>query len=149
MFAPICLFTYNRLSETRQTVEALQKNYLAKDSNLFIFSDGPKNESSSHKVNAVREYLKSIDGFKSITIYESIENKGLANSIISGVTQVIEKYGKVIVVEDDLVLSENFLSFMNKSLTYYKTIPKVFSISGFCLKITAPKKFQYDMFFLG
>ena len=77
--APICLFTYNRLSETRQTLEALKQNYLAKESELFIFSDGHKNSSGMAKVLEVRDYLKTVKGFKKIRIQESNRNKGLAN----------------------------------------------------------------------
>lgn len=73
--APICLFTYNRLSETQQTVETLKKNYLSSKSELFIFSDGPKNNNDAQKVKEVRNYLKTIDGFKSVTIYESPKKK--------------------------------------------------------------------------
>lgn len=147
--APICLFTYNRLDETIQTVESLKNNLLAKESNLFIFSDGPKDESSSHKVAEVRDYINTIEGFKTIEIIESPCNKGLATSIISGVSSVLKKFDSVIVVEDDLVLSTNFLDFMNKSLQVYKTEERVFSISGYCLKVRPPKNYLYDMFFWG
>jgi len=133
--APVCLFTYNRLSETQQTVEALKKNYLAPESELFIFSDGPKDETGIKKVKEVRQYIKKIDGFKSVTIFESPKNKGLANSIILGVTQIIEKYGKVIVLEDDLITSPNFLDFMNQALDYYERIKILKSINGYGFKI--------------
>jgi len=135
--APICLFTYNRLSETKQTVEALQNNFLAKESDLFIFSDGGKNEVSKVKVQEIRAYIKTIVGFNSINIVESIENKGLANSIISGVTQVVNKYEKVIILEDDLITSPNFLNFMNQALDFYKNDAQVQSINGFSLLINS------------
>jgi hypothetical protein len=137
MLAPICLFTYNRLSETKQTVAALQQNYLATESELFIFSDGPKNEEDKLKVNEVLNYIKQISGFKDITIIESPINKGLANSIIDGVTQIIEKYGKVIVLEDDLITSPNFLDFMNQALDFYLEKKKIQSINGFSLDINS------------
>jgi len=133
--APICLFTYNRLSETKLTVKALQKNYLAKESDLFIFSDGAKNESSAYKVSAVREYLREIDGFKSIIIYESKVNKGLADSIIDGVSKIINQYGNVIVLEDDLLTLPNFLDFMNQSLSFYAEEELIQSINGFSLSL--------------
>ena len=135
MLAPICLFTYNRLSETHQTVEALKHNYLAHESELVIFSDGPKNENSLPKVEAVRQYLHSISGFKSVKIIESQENKGLANSIINGVSQIVEKYGKVIVIEDDLISSPNFLSFMNQALDFYIHDKNIQSINGYSLSL--------------
>ena len=148
MLAPICLFTYNRLNETIKTVEALQKNYLATDSDLCIFSDGPKNKEISLHVEEVRQYLKTIKGFKTVTIYESDINKGLANSIISGVTQIIKKYGKVIVLEDDLVTSPNFLNFLNQGLQFYENIPKIFSITGYCFDLPSLINYSND-YFLG
>lgn len=147
--APICLFVYNRIEETRLTIEALQKNYLAPESELFIFSDGYKDEIDRQKVKEVRLYIRTIKGFKSITIYESRNNKGLAPSIIAGVTKVLNIHGKVIVVEDDLLLSSNFLEYMNQSLSIYSEESKVFSISGFCLKIKKPKYYAYDVFMWG
>ena len=86
--APICLFTYNRLQETKETISALQNNFLAKDSDLFIFSDGAKNKSDIIKVEEVRSYLHTISNFKSVVITESIENIGLAQSIVSGLSLI-------------------------------------------------------------
>lgn len=143
MLAPICLFTYNRLSETQQTVEALQKNYLASESDLFIFSDGARNESELPKVKEVRQYLQTLSGFKTIHFFESSENKGLAESIISGVTQIIEKHEKVIVLEDDLITSSNFLSFMNQALDYYSSDVNVRSINGYSLSMKEKAKDVY------
>ena len=133
--SPITLFVYNRLDHTRQTVEALQKNELAKQSELFIYSDAPKNETAQQKVNEVREYIKSVDGFKKITIIERDKNWGLANSIIDGVTNIVNEYGKIIVLEDDLVTSPYFLKFMNEALEMYKDDLKVASIHGYIYPI--------------
>lgn len=147
--APICLFTYSRLEETKQTVEALQNNFLASQSNLFIFSDGPKNESVKNKVDAVREYIKTIKGFKSIVVFLSKNNKGLANSIIEGVTKIINQFGQVIVLEDDLVTTPNFLDYMNSSLVEFSNNDKVFSISGFSYQIDVSETLNYDNYFWG
>ena len=133
--APICLFTYNRLDETKQTVEALQQNHLAPESELFIFSDGPKNEKAKSKIDEVRAFLKTIDGFKKVTIFEAEINKGLANSIIDGVTQIIQQYGKVIVLEDDLITAPNFLDFMNQALDFYNYDSNIQTVNGFSLSI--------------
>lgn len=143
MLAPICLFTYNRLSETQQTVAALQRNYLAAESELFVFSDGPKNEDGKIKVEVVREYIHSISGFKSVEIFESPLNKGLANSIIDGVSQIIEKYGKVIVLEDDLISTSNFLIFMNKALDFYIDEKNIQSVNGYSLSLKDKKEDVY------
>lgn len=129
--APVLLFTYKRLDQTRQAVTALQQNFLAPESELFIFSDGPKTENDAPAVQSVRKYISTIRGFKKVTVLEAVKNKGLAASIIDGVTQLIDKYGQVIVLEDDLVPSRNFLSFSNQALQYYKYDPQVFSIGGY------------------
>jgi hypothetical protein len=128
--APVTLFVYNRPWHTRQTVETLKKNELANESELFIFSDAPKNEGAEKKVKEVREFIKKIEGFKKVTIIEREKNWGLADSIIDGVTNIVNKYGKIIVLEDDLVTSPYFLKFMNEALEYYKDEKKVWHISG-------------------
>lgn len=128
--APIVLFVYNRPDHTRQTVEALQKNEIASESELFIYSDAAKNENAVAKVNEVREYISSIDGFKNITIIKREKNWGLANSIIDGVTKIVNEYGKIIVLEDDLVTSPYFLKFMNEALEVYEDEKRVWHVSG-------------------
>jgi len=133
--APIVLFVYNRPDHTRQTVEALQKNELASESELFIYSDAPKNDNAIAKVNEVREYIKTVNGFKEITIIERDKNWGLANSIIDGVTKIVNEYGKIIVLEDDLVTSPYFLRFMNEALESYKDEEKVMHITGYSYPI--------------
>jgi hypothetical protein len=129
--APIALFVYNRLELVQQTILNLQKNYLAKDSDLFIFSDGPKDDEDNIKIINVRNYLKKITGFKSVKIIERDKNIGLANSIISGVTEIANQYEKIIVLEDDMVTSPYFLQYMNESLDFYKDEEKVISIHGY------------------
>jgi len=133
--SPIVLFVYNRQDHTRKTIEALKKNIYADTSDLIIFSDAPKNESVAEEVNEVRNYIKTITGFKSVKIIERKTNFGLANSIIEGVTKIVNKYGKVIVLEDDLVTSKYFLQFMNDALELYKNESKVACISGYVYPI--------------
>jgi hypothetical protein len=148
--SPIVLFVYDRPWHTKQTVKFLQQNELAKDSLLYIFSDGPKSDKSIDAVIKVREYIKSIKGFKDVIIKESEKNKGLANSIISGVTEVINKHGKVIVLEDDLVTSSNFLLYMNKLLNKYENENSIYSITGYnhprrLMKVS--NNYNYDIYF--
>lgn len=148
--SPIVLFVYNRSWHTRQTVEFLQKNELADQSDLFIYSDGPKDEQAEKAVQKVREYIHTIDGFKTVTIREREENWGLAKSIISGVTEVINKYGRIIVLEDDLISSTTFLNYMNYYLNHYKDEQKVFSITGFNYSeniLNVPDDYQYSIYF--
>jgi len=133
--APIVLFAYNRFWHTRQTIESLQKNLYAGQSNLFIFSDGPKTDKDEPKVKEVREYLKTIKGFNNIEIIEREKNWGLANNIIDGVTKIVNEYGKIIVLEDDLITSPYFLKYMNEALDRYKDEEVVMHISGYMYPI--------------
>ncbi len=125
MLSPILLFVYNRLTHTQRCVEALLKNPLASESELFIYSDEAKDDTQKETVNEVRKYIHTVNGFKNITIIERNENWGLARSIIDGVSTQVNHYGKVIVLEDDLVVAPHFLQFMNDALEAYKDEPKV------------------------
>ena len=145
MHAPIALFAYNRPWHTQQTVDALLKNAEACDSDLIVFSDGAKDEPSKAKVDEVRQYLRMIKGFKSIRIIERDQNLGLAQSIISGVTVVTNEYGRVIVLEDDLVTSPYFLKYMNDGLVLYKNDARVISIHGYNYPVNEPLP---DAFFI-
>ena len=133
--APIVLFVYNRPWHTQQTVEALQKNKLASESELFIYSDDAKNDDARVSVDEVRKYIDNITGFKKITVIKRDKNWGLANSIIDGVTKIVNEYGRIIVLEDDLVTSPYFLKFMNEGLTMYENEDKVASIHGYIYPI--------------
>ena len=149
MLAPIVLFVYNRADHFQKTFEALSKCPEASDSELFIFSDGPKNESAAPKVQKVRKALHAVETsgfFKSITIYESPVNKGLASSIISGVTNIMERFGRAIVLEDDCQASPNFLSFMNRCLDAFENNPQIGSIAGYAPPIDFPKDYTNDTF---
>ncbi|MDO8483137.1 MAG: glycosyltransferase [bacterium] len=129
--APITLFVYNRLTHTEKTIAALRKNTLATQSELFIFSDGPKDRNDEIKVNTVRSYIKQVSGFKHVSIIEREKNLGLADSITSGVTKVVNDFGKVIVLEDDIITSPHFLQFMNDSLNLYVNDKSVMEVSGY------------------
>lgn len=131
ILSPIVLFTYKRLDTLKQTVEALKKNYLATESDLYVFSDAAKGEQDKKAVDEVRKYIHSINGFKSITIYEAESNKGLATSIIEGVSQVLKVHEAVIVLEDDLLTTPNFLNFMNGALDYFKNNEAIYAVNGY------------------
>jgi hypothetical protein len=133
--APILLFCYKRLDTLKKTISALQKNRLATESKLYIFSDGPKNPEDAGQVQNIRAYLRTIRGFKTIDIIEAPSNKGLANSIIHGVTKIFDIHDRVIVLEDDILTSSNFLSFMNQALNFYEK-RNILNISGFSFPIT-------------
>lgn len=142
ILSPIVLFVYNRPLHTQETVKALQKNELAEHSELFIYSDAPKNDNAIEKVNEVRKYIKTINGFKKVTIIERKYNWGLANSIIDGVTTIVNQYGKIIVLEDDLLTSPYFLNFMNDALEFYKNKKKVWEVGAYVYPVDINKSFR-------
>ena len=128
--APIALFVYNRPEHTRRTVESLASTDLADQSDLYIFSDGAKTPEADSAVKAVRDYVSSIDGFKSVTVVERPENLGLARSVMTGVTDLVDRFGQIIVLEDDMLFSRGFLDYHNKALTKYRDEKSVLQISG-------------------
>jgi GT2 family glycosyltransferase len=137
--APIALFVYNRPEHTRRTISYLQKNLLADESRLYIFSDGPKSESEHENVEEVRQFIRKVDGFKSVHIIERKENLGLANSIISGVTQLVNEYEKVIVFEDDLLTSQHTLRYFNTALQRYANEDKIMHVGGYMYPLDTKK----------
>jgi hypothetical protein len=146
--SPIILFTYNRPLQVKLVLESLQRSYYSKKSDLFIYSDGAKNNDEDiKKVLLVRNYLKKINGFKKITIIERNKNYGLSKNIISGVTSVLKKYSKVIVLEDDILVNKNFLKYMNDSLLLYRSHKNVASIHGYSYPIKLPSYFS-DYYFI-
>lgn len=149
--APVILFVYNRPWHTRQVFGHLQKNSFANQTELIIYSDGPKNAKDVDKIRKIRDHLGSnTTGFKKVTIIKRDKNIGLANSIINGTSEVINKYGKAIILEDDLITSPQFLKYINDALNYYQLENKIFSISGYSpskyiMKI--PKGYTEDVYF--
>ncbi len=136
VLAPIVLFVYNRLQHTIKTIEALKKNELASKSVLYIYSDGPKNLYDETSVIELRKYLYGISGFFKVSIIERSNNFGLSDNIIEGVTSICNKYGKVIVLEDDLVTSPFFLTYMNEGIDKYINHKNVCSIHGYVYPIS-------------
>ena len=123
--APVILMTYARPEHTRKTLHALAKNKLAADSVLYIFCDGPKNAKAIEKNKLVREIVleeEEKQRFQSVHVQISETNLGLATSIITGATQIIKKYGKCILIEDDLITAPDFLTYMNECLQYYQSV---------------------------
>jgi Glycosyl transferase family 2 len=147
--APIALFAYNRPQHTRQTIESLQRNVLAKDSDLIIFSDAPKHEASAEAVGEVRKYIRKVEKFKSVTIVERDKNWGLANSIIDGVTSVVKEHEHIIVLEDDIITSSHFLEYMNAALIHYKEDPQAFSVGAYSFPaqtMPIPSDYHWDTY---
>lgn len=152
MLSPIIVFSYNRPDHLRKTLETLSQNELARESDLFIICDGAKINATEKQRDNIREnrkIAKSTIGFKSLHVIERNYNFGLARNIIEGVTSVINEYGKVIVLEDDLLTSTYFLKYMNSALDYYQDRPGVMSISANrppLNKMEIPADYEYDVF---
>lgn len=150
--APIVVFSYDRPDHLRRTLDALAKNDLASESILYIYCDGAKDTASDEQRKRIIENRKvahAAAGFKELHVIEREKNWGLANNIISGVTEVIEKHERVIVLEDDLLTSPFFLKYMNEALEFYKDRPGVMSISANrppVGKMTIPEDYPYDVF---
>lgn len=129
--APVVLFTYNRPEHTKRTIEALAANVLADKTDLYIFSDAAKKEADGEKIREIRDYAAGVRGFASVQLIVREKNFGLAKNIIRGVTEIINQYGTVIVLEDDLVTNRYFLLFMNDALEHYKDSKRVTGVTGF------------------
>lgn len=126
--APVVLFVYNRPKHALQTLQALANNDLADESTLYIFADGPKENASKpelDKIKEVRIIIKSTQWCEHVTIVERDKNKGLDNSIVDGITEIISKHGNIIVLEDDIVTAPGFLRFMNDNLLIYESSEEV------------------------
>jgi hypothetical protein len=133
-YAPIVLFVYARPEHTRRTLEALAANPEAKDSLLYVFADGPPDGAAPglrSRIEEVRRIVRERPWCGEVRIIESNVNRGLADSIVSGVTEVVERHGKIIVLEDDIVTSPAFLQFMNDALRVYENVEDVAGVSGF------------------
>ena len=147
--APIAFFAYNRPEHTRRSLESLAQCGEAAESELFIFCDGPKKPEDEEDVREVRRLVKSRRWCSKVNIIVRNENMGLAHSIISGVTDTVNSYGNVIVLEDDLVTSPYFLYYMNKALDFYKDDPAVFSISAYnhpTELMPFPTDYEFDVY---
>lgn len=144
--APIGISTYIRLEHLKRTIESLVQSPLAFDSELYVFSDAARS-GDEEKVDSIRGYLRTVEGFKSINIVERTENNRVANSR-GGLTQLLDAYGSVIFMPEDTVVAPGFLAFMNEGLERYKCNQKIFSIAGYTPPICIPKNYPYDVFFL-
>ncbi len=146
--APVVVFAYNRPDHLRQTLSALAAADLAGESRVRVYADGPRDPAAREAVAAVGRVLDNPAWRESFDVFEvvaSAENLGLARAIISGVSEVVGQAGKVIVLEDDLIVSRDFLRFMNDALEFYRDDPTVGSISGFCPLKAPPAGYRHDV----
>lgn len=147
MPAPVVLFAFNRPDALKASLEALAANELASDTPLYIRLDGPRNEADAEKVAAVREVALAARGFLRVEVLCSEVNRGLSESVIAGIQNVLDIYESVIVLEDDLVTHPGFLSFMNAGLELYRDVPGVFSVCGYTSEVRMPSGYGYDAYF--
>lgn len=145
-FAPVVLFVFARPGHTKITLDRLRLNVYAPQTDLIIYSDAARNSREECLVRDVRELIRSIKGFRSLKVIERETNYGLAGNIIEGVTEVCGEYGKVIVLEDDIVTSPFFLKYMNDALDFYSNDLRVWHISGWNYPIDSEE--LGDAFFL-
>lgn len=148
--APVILFVFNRPEHTKCILEKLNQDFLAKYTDLIIYSDNYKLNKDQKKVSEVREYINNFkrkNNFNSVEINYSNSNLGLAKSVIEGVTKVIKKNGKVIVLEDDIYTTKWFLKYMNDALAFYRNNEKIWSISAFSVPIHKISN-NHDVFFI-
>jgi hypothetical protein len=146
MTSPIVLFVYNRPSHTQRTINALKMARGAKDSDLFIFSDAARDANAQASVDAVRDIITTVSGFKSVNIIRRDRNWGLAASVVAGVTELCRDFSKVIVLEDDLVVGAGFLEYMNQALDIYQDNDEVMQVSGHMFPVETSS--EADAFFL-
>ncbi|MCA8908484.1 MAG: glycosyltransferase [Rhodospirillaceae bacterium] len=149
--SPIALFVYNRPDHARLTLENLRHNVGASETSLHVFSDGPRSAEDEAPVAAVRRLVHAVDGFRSVQVHEAPTNQGLANSVIAGVSRVLEAHTRVIVMEDDLVSSPHMLNYMNAALDRYEAEPAVFTVAAYNHPpslMPMPADYPYDCFFL-
>ena len=153
--APIIVFCYNRPEHLRKTMNWLRANKHAEESPLYVFCDGPKVNASEEQLQkiaaarAVVDELAVVPAFKEVHVVKRDDNLGLGTSIITGVTEVINKHGKAIILEDDLETSPLFLDYMNKCLDHYENRKSVFSISGLSRPHPErfyPEDYPYDVY---
>ncbi len=143
--APIVIFAFNRPKHLAELLRSLSQNREFAESELYIYIDGPRDNSDLKLVEETREVARNFLGMKAKHLVIREQNLGLGSSLKTGVTEVLDKSEKIIVLEDDLVVTDAFLKYMNTGLTKYQNEPKVASIHGYCFGFDEPIK---DPFFL-
>lgn len=142
--APVVIYTYTRLDHLKKTIAALQENYLASETDIFIVSDGPKDGVAKKLVSDLRNYVDSISGFNAVNRIYREKNMGVFQSVLLAERPIMSDYGRLITMEDDIVTSANFLDFINAGLNYFESSEDVYTVSGYCHPISLPIKSEFD-----
>jgi len=145
--APILISVYNRLYTLKQCIESLKTNKLAAESELFIVSDAAKQAKDEKIITEIRKYCNNIRGFKNVKVIKNETNKGSFLTVFENINCLIDIYGKLVFLEDDNIVSSNFLDFINQGLIYYSKEEKIFSICGFSYPIEIPQEYKFDIYF--
>lgn len=143
---PVAFFTYNRPEHTRKALGALSKCRNIESCEFYLFSDGSHSDEAKSDVGATRKVLHQWAKDFNARVLEQPRNLGLAKSIVTGVTDLCNQYGRVIVVEDDLIVSPDFLDYMIQSLDHYENENHVMQVGGFTL--SPPSGLTTDTFLL-
>lgn len=148
--APAAVFVYKRKDYAEKTLSALRNNFLAEQTDLYIFSDGAKNEKDRQAVDEVQDFVREFaaqGGFRSVHVSLASDNRGLASSIIAGVTGLLEKFGRIIVLEDDLLTGRDYLTYMNDALDFYAEASQIWSVSGYTPPLKRLETWKQDVYF--
>ena len=150
LLAPVAVFVYSRLDKAKECLAALERCNLAGESEIHIFADGYKSEKDREKVLDVQKwvtnYADNCKAFGAVVLHIKEKNVGLAKSIISGATELLDKTGRVIVVEDDLIVSKGFLEYMNGALDFYEHDDNIWEIASYGYDLKALKKYPNDLY---
>ena len=146
MNTPLCLFVYNRPKETREILRSLSRCRGADRHDLYVFADAAKNDAARPQVDQVRGAIRAITGFRNVHLMEAKQNRGLANSIIAGVSSVLAEHGRVIVLEDDLLVTKDFIDYMESALDTYAEDKRIWSISGYSPNIHFPEHYNQALY---
>lgn len=148
MPAPILISVYNRLQHLQGCIDSLKENDLAKDTDLFVVSDGSHTPALEDTINQIRAYVRTVDGFKSVTLFAWERNMGGAASVRRARLEIFANHDRLIFMEDDNIVSPLFLGFINQALDKYQADPAVFGVCGFNVNVPIPEGYPYDFYFM-
>ncbi len=142
MLTPVVIFAFNRPDALEKMIGSLKKNPGFEGREIHVFIDGPRSAADQPKISKVAEIARHLT--PNVTVATS--NNGLGPSIIKGVSEMMRRYGRAIVLEDDLVLMPGFLRFMDAALDRYEADKRVFALCGYGLKIKRPADYAGDVY---
>ena len=127
--APILISVYDRLEHFKRCIQSLKNNQHIENTVIYLASDGPKCQKSSYNVKEIRNYIKSIDGFKKINVFTAKENTN-KDIILQAREKMASDFDRYICTEDDIFFSPFYLDFINSCLEYYEDDNKISAVCG-------------------